>query len=163
MASGVTIADWIVAACTVAALLIAAWQLRASAQAAGQTHARSAWMEYLRLGLANPDLGEERFALSRLKLNGIEDLVSGDSLESQRYLWFLSVLMEACESLIIYFPTTYWKLTIAENLSFHREAIKEIWPQEKALYSSEMQDIVEEVIYRAKPPPSPQHDEGAQT
>jgi hypothetical protein len=126
-ASG-SFADWIVAISTVIALFFAAFQLRANARSAGQTHAREAWLMYLELGLQNPDLGSDQLAIKQFEFANASELIAGEKLDSERYLWFQSVMLEACESLLEYFPQETWTSTIKFNLSLHKEVLRLMWP-----------------------------------
>lgn len=146
MSSNGSLTDWVVAIATVIALVFAAWQLRANAKSAGQSHAREAWMLYLQLGLQNPDLSTVKFAMKSLKMGSVHELISGGVIGSERYLWFLSVMLEACESLIEYFPSDHWIETIKFNLSLHQEAIRLLWQREACFYSEALCDIVQEFL-----------------
>lgn len=146
MQSATSLADWIVTVATVGAILIAAWELRASSRNAGQTHAREAWMQYLSLGLQNPELGATNFTIDHFKMKSVNELIEGNSIESERYLWFLDIMMEACESLINYFPTDIWKNTIKFNIRLHKGAIEALWTNERNFYSAELGKIIEEVL-----------------
>lgn len=142
----VGLAEWVVAVSAVVALGLTAWQLKENARLASENFARQAWAEYLRLGLQNPELGECRAAIKFLKIGSIEDLVSGESIPSQRYLWFLAVLLEAAESLLASFPVDQWRLTVEENLGYHAEALAEIWGAEGPTYSNQLNNLVKKVI-----------------
>jgi hypothetical protein len=140
-------ADLIVAVATVVAVLIAAWELRASAQTSGQTHAREAWLRYLELGLANPQFGTTKFALKHLKINSVEVMWGLGSADSERYWWFLDIMMEAAESLVNYFPEKEWQNTIKYNLLLHRDALVFIKDDESKFYSEKLSDLIEEICH----------------
>jgi hypothetical protein len=140
------IADWIVAGATLAALLVAAWQLRANSRLAGQNFARQMWSDYLRQGLENPDLGETRIALKQLRIRTAKALVSGDTVGSQRYLWFLTVALDACENALRYLSVRDWMPTIEEQVRFHRPALLEMWHYERRLYSNALDQIVTRIL-----------------
>jgi len=139
-------ANWIVALATIAALLLTVWQPRQNYQSTREVFAQQMWVEYLRLGLSNPDLGETRIALKQLKMRDASALVSGDTISSQRYLWFLTVLLDACESLLCFGNQRRWDLTIRENLAYHREALAVLWDTEHAFYTEEFDAVVRDVI-----------------
>lgn len=139
-------ANWTVALATVSALLLAAWQLRQNYRSSREVFAQQMWVEYLRLGLSNPELGETRIALKHLKIKDVHTLVAGDSISSQRYLWFLTVLLDACESLLCFSNQPRWVRTIRENLEYHREALAVMWEEERAFYTSKFDAVVRDVI-----------------
>lgn len=141
-----SISEWVVAIATVGALLIAIWQIRENGKLARQDTAIQTWMEYVRLGLANPDLGETRIALKYLRIRSAEKLVSGDTIGSQRYLWFLTVMLDACQNLILHRFTKLWNTTIEENIRYHREALAILWPDESKHYSKTFGVLVARVL-----------------
>ena len=138
--------EWVVAVATVIALLIAAWELRANARNGGQTHAREAWMKYLELGLQYPELGSDDIAMQHFKMKTIHDLFHSKSVAVERYIWFLDIMLEACESLIDYFPTDSWKNTIKFNIRLHEKSLRHIWVDECDFYSKALCDLVDEVF-----------------
>ena len=140
-----SIVSAIVALTTVIAVGIAVWELRENARISGQTHAREAWMRYLELGFHNPEYGSTELAIACLKLQSVSELWDKGSVESERYWWFLDVMMEATESLLRYFPEREWKNTIKYNLYLHRGALSYFWTDEEKFYSRELSDIVKQV------------------
>ncbi len=142
MLDPLNIAEWIVALATVGGLIMVAWQIRESRKLAQQAAAIQSWSEYLRLGLDNPELGETWIALKSLRISSAVKLVSGETIRSQRYLWFLSIMLEAAENLIAAYPEGSWKLTVEENLRYHRPALKAFWQTEGRFYSPELRKIV---------------------
>lgn len=146
MGASQSLSDWIVAIATVSALLLAVWQIRTNGRLARQDTAIQMWMEYLRLGLDNPDLGETRIALRYLRIKSVDNLVAGDTLNSQRYLWFLTVLLDAGENLILHRFSPLWQTTIEQNVGYHRDALALIWPEEAQHYTPQFGELVERVI-----------------
>jgi hypothetical protein len=147
--STATLLDAVVAFGTLAAIAIAVFQLRANRIAASEAFARQMWTDYLKLGLENPDLGETRIARRELKL-GLEQLVSGDSRDAQRYLWFLTVVLDACENIDAHLQTETWTRTVREQLRFHKEALRQLWrgPNDNwhQFYSARLGTIVDSVL-----------------
>jgi hypothetical protein len=140
--------DLIVAVATVIAVLIAVWELRANAKTSGQTHAREAWMRYLDMGFNNPQFGSTQMAIKHLKIKDITDLWDAGTLDTERYWWFLDIMMEAAESLVNYFPEKSWQDTIKYNISLHEEAVRFLWQAEKGYYSDNLNDLVDEVCFK---------------
>jgi hypothetical protein len=140
------IANWIVTGVTATGLIVALWQLFQNNKIAGQAHAREAWMRYLEHGFQHPEYGSTDLAIQNLDVNNIHDLWNNEILETERYWWFLDIMMESCESLVKYFPQKEWKNTIQFNLRIHADAIKLMWDGERHLYSNKLCNIVDEVL-----------------
>ena len=146
MTGSSSILEWIVAIATVVALLIAAWELRANAKISGQAHAREAWMRYLELGLQYPEYSSTEVTLKILKVPNVIRLWEKESRETLKYWWFFDCMMEACESLVNYFPEREWRNTIRYNLLLHEKALRFTWDNEKSYYSDKLNAIVTEVL-----------------
>jgi hypothetical protein len=140
------IVDGLAAGGTIGALLLAVWQLRQNARLASDAAALQTWMEYLRLGLDNPDLGETRIALSRFKMKSVQALLSGNTMGSQRYLWFLTILLDACDNLVRQFSTRRWHQTVEYNLGLHRPALMACWSDVGPYYSDALGALVARVL-----------------
>lgn len=138
--------EWVVAAATVIALVVAAWELRASARTAGQAHAREAWSKYLELGFHHPQYGSTEMAIEKLGLKSAQALYEAGTEGAERYWWFLDIMLESCESLVNYFPEREWKNTIKFNLRLHRPAIRVTWKSEAGFYSDRLCRMMQEVL-----------------
>ena len=138
--------DLVVAATTIGALLFAASEIKENSKIAGQAHAREAWLRYLDLGFQNPQYGSTQLALRHLKMDEVEELWSKESNETEKYWWFLDTMMEACESLINYFPEQEWRNTIKFNLGLHVESLQMIWAEERDFYSESLREFVREAM-----------------
>ena len=139
-------ADWIVALTTLGALVLAIRQLRDNAKAAGQAHARQAWMAYLQLGAQYPQFGSTEIAMRLLKVKSVDELYEKGAMETERYWWFLDNMLEAMEALVVYFPEQDWKNTIEFNLRLHREAVRYRWPETHMFFSEALCRIAEGVL-----------------
>lgn len=148
MLSTASSAEWLVAAGTVGALFLAVWQIRQNGKLARQENAIQMWMEYVRLGLANPELGEDHIAIKYLKVRTAEHLVSGETLASQRYLWFLTVMLDACEHLFLHVRSERWIITIEQNVGYHCKTLALVWPDEARHYSKNFGELVMRVLER---------------
>lgn len=138
--------DIVVTTATVIAVLIAGWELRSGTKISGQTHARDAWLRYLECGFQNPQFGSTALALRHCSQPSAASLWEIETNDSERYFWFLDLMMEAAESLVNYFPEKEWENTIKYNISLHKEAIIFLWDGEKNYYSERLVRIVTEVI-----------------
>ena len=138
--------EWLLAIMTMIGLCFAGWELRANARISGQAHAREAWMRYLEHGINYPEYGSTQLAIQELGLKNLEELWIKETRETERYWWFLDIMMESCESLVNYFPENEWQNTIEYNLRLHAEALKLIWYAERQFYSENLGRLVTKVI-----------------
>lgn len=122
-----SVAEWGVALGTIIAIVIAVAQLRANNKLASENFARQMWTDYLKCGFQHPEFGEVRFALKHFGLADAKSLVSDLTLPSQQYLWFLTVVLDACENIAIHLPLKTWEQTLLAQLRFHKDALAEIW------------------------------------
>ncbi len=106
-------------------------------------------MEYVRTGLERPELGETRIALKAFECESLEELVGGNTVDSQRYLWFLTVALDACENLYLHMLTDRWEITIRQNIAYHAPALLIIWPEEKVQYHERFRALVDDVLMQA--------------
>jgi hypothetical protein len=138
--------DASVAVGTVLAVAVAIWQLRSNRRVACEDFARQLWLDYLKIGLENPELGETRCVLAAYPDLTPKDLVTGNHIGSQRYLWFLTVLLDTCENVLRYLQRSDWERGVVEQLRFHRPALKEMWPDEQEFYSDRLARMVQKAL-----------------
>ena len=146
-------ADWVVAAAAVAALLLAAAQLHANNQLNRESHARQTWLEYLKIGLEYPQLGGSQTAMRELRIKKVSDLADGVTVEAERYLWFLTITLDACESVITYLPRKSWEITVEHQIDFHKPVLQEVWASGddpwKRYYTRHLDRLVTKVLHHA--------------
>lgn len=140
------IESWIVTGVAVIGVAVALWQQFQNNKIAGQAHAREAWIRYLEHGFQHPEYGSLELAMETLGVNDVQELWNNETPETERYWWFLDIMMEACESLVHYFPQREWQKTIQYNVRTHADAIRLMWGGEKHLYSYKLGEIVDEVL-----------------
>jgi hypothetical protein len=122
------VADWLVAIATVVALIVAVIQLRLNRQLSAENFAQSLWTEYLKLGLQNPELSQSWTAVKFLSdVNNYDDLAKGGTIGSERYLWFLTIMLDTCEAILNYLPQDTWPQTVEVQIRFHRPVLQRIW------------------------------------
>jgi len=138
--------NWATVLVTLVALWIARRQLQYNAKAAGQAHARQAWMSYLRLGVEYPQFGSTADAMRMLGVASVDELYTRGSLETERYWWFLDIMLEAMEALVEYFPEKEWQNTIEFNLKLHRDGIQYRWPETHIFFSDQLCRITKRVL-----------------
>jgi hypothetical protein len=151
------IVDWgatgsmLSAAATVFAVLvailgarIALHQISASREAA----ALSAWNDYLRLCFENPNYACVDQA-RKVVPKGLSQLEDNPSVEAEKYQWFLSIVLNSCEQVLLGMPNVHeWRGTLVDQVWYHAEAIAQLWGKWKEGYSEKMQSIVDEGLSR---------------
>lgn len=135
-----------IAVATIVAVIVAIWQLRSNRRVACEDFARQIWLDYLKIGLENPELGETRCALARFPGVTAKDLILGDRECSQKYLWFLTIVLDTCENVLRYLPRTDWEPTLIEQLRFHRPALIEMWNDDRRFYSKALDRLVQRAL-----------------
>jgi hypothetical protein len=132
---------------TAAALAFAYTQIRANRRLSRESSALTAYREYLKLCLEHPNLSS--WTLFAREHEGIKPAAIKDVLnsESERYLWFLSILLETCEGMLNDVPDSdHWRLALANQLKYHRKALEVLWREWRETYSKPMQTFVDEVL-----------------
>ena len=124
-----SVPDWMVGTAAVLALFLAFAQIQVTNALSKRNYASQIWLEYLKIGLEHPELGEDWIAMRELKLKSLADLVAGESIESQRYLWFLTIVLDACDAILRNLSRPLWDKTIRAQITFHKGALGECWSQ----------------------------------
>jgi hypothetical protein len=153
-----------IALATACGLLVAAYQLREGRRAQHEAFsstmrvqreafARGMWSDYLKLALANPELGSSDAAVEHLgDVDSYKDLALGAGIGGQRYLWFLTIVLDTCSAVLSYLPGEDWTATARSQLAFHKGVLRLNWkpnPYDEAWedsYDAKLREIVEAVI-----------------
>jgi len=147
------IASIIIALTAIAALGVGWLQLRANEQLSRENYAIGTWSQYLKVGFENPAFCSERLAMREYSLKTVGELVSGESLASEKYLWFLTIVLDTCEAVLTYLPREDWERTIVNQLKFHRSALAQVWDHEsepwRHFYGPRLNAIVTRVLDNA--------------
>jgi hypothetical protein len=117
---------------------IALQQIHASREAA----ALSAWNNYLRLCFENPAYACADQA-RKVVPQGLGKLENNSSVEAEKYQWFLSIVLNSCEQVLLAMPNAEdWRSTLVDQVWYHAEAIQQLWDGWAQGYSPEMRGIV---------------------
>lgn len=91
------------------ALIIAAWQIQASASIQREASAREAFKEYLKIAIDKPELADARLSAS-------------DAPDARsRYAWFVTYFLYSAEQIYDIYPDDpAWRNSLAEEICYHQ-------------------------------------------
>ena len=162
------LAAWAAVAVAILALVVARQQLvaarvtiaenaklsresaRHDASLAREMASLQTWNDYLKLCVERPefsssDLFKRSFGAAKLK-----GLASQLEPDTERYLWFISLMLNGCEQVLLGMPASQdWWDTLADQVKYHGEAIEQIWPRWERHYAAKMRSLVQEGLRRA--------------
>ncbi len=125
---------------------IIAWNAyRAEIASALDVRARDTYQDYLKFCVSHPELSSTQSFEKYIKSNFSN--VNKDSIEVERYYWFISVMLNACEQIILFVPDDpSWQDVIEAQISYHLPAIAYNWNDWSGHYSDEMVELIERVL-----------------
>ena len=95
--------------------------------AAREGAALAAWNAYLRLCFENPSYSCADRAREIIP-KGLKALKKNSSLEAKKYQWFLSIVLNSCEQVLLGMPkANEWRSTLVDQIYYHAEAIQQHW------------------------------------
>ncbi len=145
-----SVADCTVALGTIFAIGVAVLQLRANNKLASENFARQLWMDYLKIGFDHPQFSTTQIAIEHFRLPDVQALTSGDSLASQQYFWYLTMVLDTSENIAIHLPLKLWEKTVFAQLHSHKEALSELWESGKCpwkqFYTPTLDGMVQKVL-----------------
>jgi hypothetical protein len=110
--------------------------------AAREGAALAAWNAYLRLCFENPSYSCADQAREVVP-KGLNELKKNPSIEAEKYQWFLSIVLNSCEQVLLGMPNANeWRSTLVDQIWYHAEAIHQLWVEWKDGYSAKMNRIV---------------------
>jgi len=129
------IANWVLLAAAVVALVLTLAQIRQNAGQVLRAEGWRLWSDHLRLGFDNPWFGSTALFLQRANQKEFsalwrqtDNLFSAEEIElREKYSWFLINLLNAAEALLAGPHATLWHAAIREQLRLHRTALKVLW------------------------------------
>jgi hypothetical protein len=143
----------VVTAAVASIALIFSWaQIRAGRMVQREAYARELYRDYLKIAfeypqLANPSLGKFDFA---------QRTIDDDRKDFERYEWFISFLLDACDEILRTDTQTArmntrseWYETIRTQISFHRGYLTSDYLREQgylAQYSPKLREIIEQTL-----------------
>lgn len=139
--------DNAIALLTLIALIVAVLQLRQNAKQSRESYARDAWLRYLEIGLEHPLFHSTDSAIASIGASSASDLLKLETSDSERYFWFVDIMLEASERMLLFSEEKFIEDTVLENLNFHLEAIKLTWESQGRFYSDTLRSMVDQAIY----------------
>ncbi|KQS76425.1 hypothetical protein [Rhizobium sp. Leaf383] len=132
----------------VLALLYAARQVKASRKMAQEANALQSHREYLSLCLVHPELSSSiLFAKAHGDLRSFDHIEEEHSRESERYLWFLTILLNNCEQVLRSTPgSKAWRTVLKEQIRYHHPVIHKVWPKWEKGYTDAVAGLVREAL-----------------
>lgn len=152
-----TVPDWIVAGAAIVAVIMACVQIQTANSLSKRNYASQVWLEYIKIGLEHPELGEDWIAMREHRISSLEELVAGESLASQRYLWFLTMVLDACDAILRNLSRPLWDRTIRAQITFHKGALERCWATGACwskFYGPRLNRLISEELSRSSNPES---------
>jgi len=154
----------------IATIIIGVWQVRRTILVARETNALETYNDYLKLCVERPELSSHTLAVRTLPGETVKGILRQLTVETERYLWFVSVMLNACEKIVLSARLTEqkdpaWTAVVLSQLSYHRSTLREVWPEWRRHYSDELRGFVERMLAEEEakeasratggPPPGP--------
>jgi hypothetical protein len=140
-------ATGIAAAFAGGALWYARNQIQSNSAVAREQDAQSVYSEYLKLCIEYPELSSATLAVKTLPSKTFAGLAKQLTTESERYLWFVSYMLSACEKIILTCPDDIeWDSTVRAQISYHKSSLGEAWSEIRTHYHKSLRDIVEDEL-----------------
>ena len=132
------------------AIVIGWQQIRSTVASARETDAQQTFNDYIKICLQYPEISSDEIALKHLGRENFHGILEEYSAESERYLWFLSFVLHASEKILTSGDAAKaWRIKIDGQLSYHKKALRAVWPEWQSHYSAFLQSKVEAVIEHA--------------
>jgi hypothetical protein len=129
------------------ALWIARNQIKSAGDVAREQDAYRVYTEYLKLCIEYPHLSSSEMAKKYLNISSFVDIDKALTTESEKYLWFISYMMTACEKIYDALPNrSDWKSAVKAQIAYHSDALKHMWPLMKIHYKRGFVNLVSEVL-----------------
>jgi hypothetical protein len=148
-----SLAEIATAVIALVAVGVAVWQRSEGRRLANQQYAREAWTGYLRLALAHPDLGSTEIALANSTHRSLAPLVQSGDQHGESYLWLLTILLDASESILEFLPDRAWRRAVISQVRYHVPTLELLWDDKqdpwRGYYSAALSAVVDEEIRAA--------------
>ena len=126
----------------------AVFAARRGAVTAKTQSALAIYHDYLRLCVEHPMMASFEAASSIPNFPSLDELEDACTEDSERYLWFVSFMLSACEN--IRFSDDYdndWKRAIADQITFHEGPLRVLWVGNwEHHYSEKLDELVREAL-----------------
>lgn len=115
--NAVTIANLVMAAAAIAALIYAHLQISEGRKAEQQANANELWRETLRLGFDNPKLSDPTLKLAAFDYDN--RTIDGSAELFQQYEIFVDTILNASDEILGVAPTKEWKASVRIQVKPH--------------------------------------------
>jgi hypothetical protein len=143
--------EWLTALVAIVALLFAWFQIRSNEKVAGNAAALSAWRDYLAACTKYTEYSSHPLVKNTLPSRSTKDIEVQDSIESERYLWFLSTLLLGCEQVLLHASDADgWWPTMTDQISYHWPSFVQLrgpWAQQ---YDARVLRLIDDGIARGR-------------
>lgn len=142
-----SVAEWATAMIALVALLFAWRQIRSNEKAAGDAAALSAWRDYLAACMKYTEYTSHTLVKRVLPSHTTKNIADQDSVESERYLWFLSTLLLGCEQVLLNASNSegWWK-NLIDQVSYHWPSFAQLLKPWAPQYDERMLRLLEEGV-----------------
>jgi hypothetical protein len=125
------------------ALIVAGLQLRAGFKISREAGALQAYREYLRLCFEYPQFTSYFLFTNHHPNVEISSIATELTEASEKYLWFLSILLSTCEQVVSYVSAeNEWRETLVVQLRFHAGTLEVVWPKWQRNYVQSVRSLV---------------------
>lgn len=120
--NAVTLANLMMAAAAVAALIYAHLQIAEGRKAERQANANELWRENLRLAFENPKLSDPTLRLAEFDYEN--RTIDGSAELFQKYQVFVDTILNASDEILAVAPTKGWKASVRIQLKPHHDYLQ---------------------------------------
>ena len=117
--NAVTLANLVMAAAAIAALIYAHLQIAENKRAERRANAIELWSETLRLAFDNPKLSDPTLKLAAVRLRGAHH--RRQHRDFQKYELYVDTILNASEEILDVSPTKEWDIAVRFQLKPHRD------------------------------------------
>lgn len=130
-----------------AAIVPAVMQISNGRRLTHEANALHAHREFLTLCFDNPEFSSTELFKKAFPNIVLAQIGSALVPASEKYLWFLSIMLNTCEQILNSVSSEGpWSKVVEAQISYHAEALKYVWPEWRSHYGIEIQDLVGTVL-----------------
>jgi hypothetical protein len=120
-----------------------------------QTTAFDAHKDYMRLCIEYPELSSSYMMAKYLAPQTFETILEEPSIKGEKALWFISYVLFAMEQLVLSSETkgiarSAWLRTVEDQLGYHADLLRIVWPIWTHHYAEAVNRIVLQVLDRER-------------
>jgi hypothetical protein len=154
--NAVTLANLVMAAAAIAALIYAHLQIAENKRADRRANANELWRETLRLAFDNPKLSDPTLKLAQFDYE--ERTIDGSVELFQKYELYVDTILNASEEILEVSPTREWDVAVRIQLKPHRDYLLSPYFQNTGYleaYTPRFRAFLDEVLSDPSPTPPP--------